>query len=162
MADLDSDRDGPVVRPWLLIAMGVLAVAAMWVYRGRDDRSIVPRDLPLFPVEGRVTVEGNPLRKGEILFLPDRSRGTEHMNHPQAVVRPDGTFRMATWGKPGAPLGTYKVVVVATENPVPENPTGWIPEWLHDVRYTRADTTDLSLEVVENPEAGRYDLELAR
>jgi hypothetical protein len=60
--------------------------------------------------------------------------------------------------KKGAPLGWYKVVVIALDNARP----GVNLKSFIDKKYGDEKTTPLSVEVVENPEPGRYDLDLKR
>jgi hypothetical protein len=121
-------------------------------------------------VAGKVTVNGRPLSFGSVQFLADPGRGNPSMEVPLAAVRPDGGFALETGGKKGAPLGRWKVVVVADNfraddpppSPVwPRLPAGYRPPRpLVHPRYLNAATTDLTVEVVEDPPEGAYDLTL--
>jgi hypothetical protein len=122
----------------------------------------------LLPVWGTVKVEDQPLTAGWVTFYPDEARGNRSTRLPLAEIKPDGTYRLSTNGRPGATAGVYKVVVAASQDPIPlkprRNPDGspWKPRWLIHEKYTRPDTTDQRIEVVENASPGRYDLELSR
>ena len=39
----------------------------------------------------------------------------------------------------------------ATKTDPPSSPFGWTPDWIVPVKYTTAETTDLSVEVVAAP-----------
>lgn len=116
----------------------------------------------LLPVKGKVTLNGNPLPPGHasIWFVPDTSKGSQDTRFTSCQLNLAGEFELSTQGKEGLPLGWYKVVVYATKTEPPSSPTGWTPEWIVPVKYTRAETTDLSVEVVAEPEPGRYDFDL--
>jgi hypothetical protein len=73
-----------------------------------------------------------------------------------------------TRGKPGAPPGWYKVIVTAVAEP-PEHPKAPgkhagrpVAQSLLPAKYGQAKTSDLALEVVEQPASGAYDLKLRR
>ena len=145
-----------------LIFLAILA-SGLIVYLGyryfQRPRSDLP---PLVEVTGRVTVGSKPLDRGMIHFAPEKTRGATHLPYSSGEIRPDGRFTLSTNGQPGAPLGWYKVIVIATETPIPENPTNWTPDWLVDTKYTQRGTTDLEVEVIKSPPADAYDLVLSR
>lgn len=119
-------------------------------------------NLEHFPVAGRITVEGAPLAKGNVVFVPDLKAGTKHMSYPGATIGPDGRYELANGDRPGAPAGTYRVVILATANPVPERPKDWVPEWLMNVKYTDAASTDLVATVPNAGSDGAYDFDLKK
>jgi hypothetical protein len=120
----------------------------------------------LVPVAGTVTVDGQPLSKGTVAFVPDAARGNQSLDTPQGKIAPDGTYQLKTLDKLGAAPGRYKVVVSATANEPPPADSyavkDWRPEWLVNIKYTQAQTTDLSREVVATPPPGAYDLRLTK
>ena len=66
--------------------------------------------LDLVPVSGTVTYKGKPLTigDGQVIFIPQgQTKG------PQGIgrIEEDGTYEMTTANKPGAVVGTHKVVV---------------------------------------------------
>jgi hypothetical protein len=118
-------------------------------------------------VSGRVTVGGKPLSTGQIGFVPDESAGNPHPEYPTAAIQSDGTFTLATNDKAGVRPGWYKVVVWAWAEPVPLAPVydanGQLKSYRSHVaaKYSKRETTDLKVEVVENPAAGAYDFALS-
>jgi hypothetical protein len=76
--------------------------------------------LTLSRVRGKVTYMGEPVRWGNVLFVPDGSRGT---GGPPAMglISLEGTYSMATEdADDGAVVGTHKVGIVGLE-PIPLN-----------------------------------------
>jgi hypothetical protein len=116
----------------------------------------------LLPVKGKVTLNGNPLPPGHafIWFVPDASKGSQDTRFTSCQLNAAGEFELSTQGQDGLPLGWYKVVIYATRTEPPSSPTGWTPDWIVPEKYTKAETTDLSVEVVAEPEPGRYDFDL--
>jgi hypothetical protein len=120
----------------------------------------------LVKVTGKVTVDGRPWNTGHVGFFPDASRGNVDQIAPVGRIAADGSYELLTSGKPGAPLGWYKVVIWATEDPqAAGNPWGKDGKlkpvrWLINAKYTSKDTTSLEVEVVDNPAPGQYDLRL--
>jgi hypothetical protein len=114
------------------------------------------------PVAGTVQVNGVPLTAGSVSFRPDPARGNTSQHHPTGPIGPDGSFELSTLGRKGAPLGWYKVLIFADENQKngPVHPV--MPRWATDVKYTSEQTTDLFVEVVEQPPAGAYDFQVSR
>lgn len=122
-----------------------------------------------FPVAGRITINQEPLtaKSTVVLFKPDASKGNTGAFEPVGTVDEQGDYTLQTKGKNGAPPGWYKVVVTATESsPVhPNNPQGGhrpVAQSLVPAKYGQEQTSDLSIEVVENPAPGAYDLRLIR
>lgn len=113
-----------------------------------------------FPVGGKVSAGGQPIKTGTVTFRPDASKGNETRHHPTGDIDSQGNYLLYTIGKPGAPPGWYRVMVFADGNPAPA--PGVPPRWLHHVKYTTEGSTDVRMEVVENPAADAYDLRLSR
>jgi hypothetical protein len=118
----------------------------------------------LVPVSGKVTVGGAPLTSGMVSLTPDAAKGNKVKAGIVAQINADGTYQVMTNGKPGAPLGSYKVTVSAGMPPV--GPVTGAAAALPSVRllpkYMSAELTDLTIEVVEQPNPGAYDLKLAK
>src|SRR5262249_29145841 len=71
--------------------------------------------LTLGPVQGTITLEGEPVRLGYVTFLPDVTAGT---SGPPATgsIREDGGFAISTeQSADGAIVGTHKVAVIALD-----------------------------------------------
>jgi hypothetical protein len=136
------------------VALG--AWALLWVVSGCGGN---PGER-FVPVAGKVRLNGKPLGVGAVSFRPDASRGNKSMHIPTGTIDAQGNYELVTVGKKGAPPGWYKVLVFADANtPPPGVPAHPIPpRWMTAVKYTDEQTTDLFLEVVENPETGAYDL----
>ena len=111
-------------------------------------------------VSGKVTVDNSPLTSGSVRFVPDSSRGNKAGVEPVGQIGSDGKYTLYTNGKAGAPAGWYKVTVDATEQPDSTKP--FSGKSLVNKKYTRAETTDISVEVVSSAKDGDYDLKLSR
>ncbi len=111
------------------------------------------------PVSGKVTVAGRRSRPVRSSSGPTPTRATPGQWRPLLKSPPRGLTSCATRGKEGAPLGWYKVTVTAQE---PSNPKDRYsrPRRLVPAAYATKDTTELRIEVVENPAVGAYDLPL--
>jgi hypothetical protein len=132
----------------LLIGWGLLTVA------GCSKSGEV-----LAPVAGKATVDGKPLKSGTVSFRPDASKGNGTAHWPNGAVDAEGNFELTVPpGRKGAPPGWYKVVVIALDDPWPGKPH----KWLANQKYSDESTTPLRIEVVPNPEPGRYDLKLTK
>src|SRR5580700_1632437 len=56
-------------------------------------------------VEGTVTVDGKPLRKGTVIFHPDDSKGNTLTTDAQGPIDAEGHYQLYVGGKPGIPTG---------------------------------------------------------
>jgi hypothetical protein len=113
----------------------------------------------LVPASGRVTVNGKPLTAGTVTFRPDKSKGNTFGGEPMGELNSEGVYTIETNGKPGAPLGSYKVTIMSS-GPTTEDNTKVKAQSLVNMTYFHADTTPLTIEVVQQPAAGAYDLKL--
>ena len=112
--------------------------------------------LKLVPVTAKTTVKEELLKTGTVYFIADSAEGNTVRVNPVAGIQADGTYELMSDGKSGAPAGKYKVTVnVQTMDP--EN-MGTVVEL--DPKYTSADTTPISIEVVEKPPPGAYDIKI--
>jgi hypothetical protein len=114
----------------------------------------------LVPVSGTVTVAGEPLTQFRLSFVPDTAKGNTTPVACQGRIDAQGRYELRTIavkgsdGGAGAPPGWYKVVLVVGIQGDPE------PNF--DSKYTNVNTTPLSVEVVDQPQPGHYDLKLTR
>jgi hypothetical protein len=115
----------------------------------------------LYPVSGKVTVGDKPLTTGSVVFQPDTKKGNTSNHVTVGYIQEDGTYTVMTGKKEGAPLGWYKVIVQANEPPDPKDPRA-APKSLVNKKYTRPETSGLSVEVVESPGEGAYDFKLKK
>jgi hypothetical protein len=145
-------------RNWIAFALFVAITTP-----GCDDNSGVGKT---YPVSGKVTLDGQILVAQEtmVLFLPDASKGNQSSFEPAGTIDGDGNYSLSTKGKKGAPPGWYRIVVTALADS-PQHPKGGqhsrpVGHSLAPSKYGSGRTTDLVIEVVENPGAGAYDLKL--
>jgi hypothetical protein len=115
------------------------------------------------PASGSIEVDGKPLEGGIIYFNPNTAKGN---NTPVSCSSPiqNGHFQVRTTAMersdtgPGIPLGWYKIslrVNMPGEKPMFAGPVVEI-----DRKYLSPEETTLEVEVVENPEPGRYDFKI--
>jgi hypothetical protein len=110
----------------------------------------------VFPVSGVATFDGKPLEGFLVTFNPDTSKGTDGRMDCAGRLGSGGNYsiRMDDGFKQykGMPAGFYKVTISSPDDkPIPVNK-----------KYTNIKTTDLNIEVVPNPEQGRYDLKFTK
>ena len=88
-----------------------IALLAFLLATGCGDRPDLP---PMAKVTGTVTLDGQPLPRGMVQFVPDASQGTEG---PPGVGRIDekGRFTITTAGVKGAVVGHHKIRVKSEE-----------------------------------------------
>jgi hypothetical protein len=105
--------------------------------------------VPVVPVEGELSFDGQPIPGALIVFHPTDAALVDKVPPPRATVREDGTFKLTTYtADDGAPVGEYKVTVewrklVDKDGDVKAGPNV-LPE-----RYTRPNTSDLAAKVIE-------------
>ena len=152
-------------RPLGRLRLLPLATLAVILMAGCGDDSGVG---PTFPVAGKVTLQNEPFsaKNTIIVFKPDASRGNKDPFAPAGAVDADGSYTLTTKGKIGAPPGWYKVVVTSRDEAPTEHPKDPrhrpVAKSLLPARYGQEKTTDLAIEIVENPAPGAYDLKLRK
>jgi hypothetical protein len=115
----------------------------------------------LYPVHGKVTIDDKPLTTGSASLKPDKSKGNKSTASPVGKIAEDGTYTIIeTDGKPGAPYGPYKVIVVAGK-PVKSDDMYSPLALLVNVKYAQEDSTNLEM-TVPSASADGYDLKLKR
>ena len=105
---------------------------------------------PVYPVTGKVTLNGKPLTTGTVTFTPTG-------NGPSAtgMIREDGTYELKSHDdRAGALPGSYKVSVSA----VKINPQGMALSLLPS-KYSTGQTSGLTAEV-EEKDTNTVDIEL--
>ncbi|HEY1066327.1 MAG TPA: hypothetical protein VGE52_09470 [Pirellulales bacterium] len=96
------------------------------------------------PVSGKVMVDGQPLTKGYIRFVPANGRASG------ADIQPDGSFTLACYdmkNPDGALLGEHAISVVATE-PAGSSAT----KWLVPQKYRDHTTSELK-QTIDGPKS---------
>jgi len=109
-------------------------------------------------VSGKVTVDGSPLTRGSVRFVPDTTKGNKSSAEPVGEIKPDGSYELTTNGKSGAPAGWYKVTVNATEQVDSSKP--FSGKSLVPRKYNVPESTQLSVEVKASSKDGDYDLKV--
>ena len=121
----------------------------------------------VIPVQGTITLDGQPVEKASIAFLPAAGQPLPAIGTTDA----QGKFVMKTTEGPqelnGAMPGQYKVIINKfTQSGIIENeqglsgvvaPGGLKVEWLIPQKYSTADTSDLTCKV----ETGMQELKFA-
>ena len=121
-----------------------------------------PPPAPTFPVSGKVTVGKKALTTGFVTYTPDAGKGNTSKESAIGMIGADGTYKLVTNGRDGAPLGWYKVSVnpqgmPSGDTPPPKElpkPTAINP------KYQKGDTSGISIEVKEQAPPGAYDIDL--
>lgn len=114
----------------------------------------------LYPVTGKALVDGTPIPNGSLLFVPDAAKGNTGKAEPAGTIE-KGKYTLYTNRKEGAPLGWYKVVVIAAEPINPQDPYTLGKSYI-DGQYNSPATTNLNLEVTATPATDAYDLDLKK
>jgi hypothetical protein len=116
------------------------------------------------PVSGTVTVDGEPLNGGTLVFTPDTAKGnTSHVSCTGPVR--EGHFELRTNGitrddsGSGVPPGWYKVTLRIVDLSTKKNPQALVN--VHD-KYKSVEKTPLSVEVKDNPDPGAYDFKMTK
>ena len=113
---------------------------------------------PLAPVKGTVTLDDKKLTSGQVSLVPEAVEAGKAPPPSSGKINSDGTYEINTGGKPGAPLGKYKVKVT----PDMAAPTEKKGEPPFNMKYYDHTKSGLGFEVVENAPSGRYDLKLSK
>ena len=145
-----------LIRRWARLASAALCAGLLLAVPTGCNRG---PDLKLVPVSGRVTYDGRPVTTGSISFRPDTAKGNSSPYEPAGDIDANGNYKLYTAGKEGAPPGWYKVAVVSTAEPDPENPSA-VPKSFIPRKYGEPTNSGLEKEVVEQPPTSAYDIDL--
>ena len=138
----------------VLIAQAVLVCAVIAV--GCDS------GIKRVPAAGTVTLDGQPLKEGVLLFSPDPSKGNNARVGCSGPIS-NGKFNLTTAGMsradngPGAPVGWFKVTY-SHPNEGSLKDGAAVPKVAP--RYAREETTPLLIELTDPPPAEGYKIEL--
>jgi hypothetical protein len=113
----------------------------------------------LYPVVGKVTIDGQPAKEGGVVFHDEANR----MRQFVGGIASDGTYKIMHNREPGAPAGKYRVAVFVTETPTDAsgNPID-LPKTLSNPKFMNASSSPLTVEVKESAPVGAYDLAVTR
>jgi len=110
------------------------------------------------PVNGVVRLDGKPISKGTVRFVPAAGRAAD------GKIRSDGTFTLGTYGESdGAIIGLHHVAIIAYDvTPVGRTeagrPKSLISKPLVPERYMSAGTSLLTFEVKPGENHAEFDL----
>jgi len=107
----------------------------------------------LYPVEGKVTFDGKPLRGGNVTFF-----ALDHdvkQLQPMGLIDDQGNYFVSSYQQKGAPAGKYRVTIIPATNDKSI-------DLAVDDRYQNWEKSPLMVTVQENAPAGAYDLHLKR
>jgi hypothetical protein len=133
---------------------------AIGVFFGMVVVSLCGCSEPVYPVKGKVTVNGKVLTEGAVTFWPDESKGNKSVIEARGTIGDDGTYELFSREKKGAVLGAYKVTITSQGAPVDSTKLDKAPPQLVPTVFTAKETTTLTKEVVATPAAGAYDLDV--
>jgi hypothetical protein len=108
-----------------------------------------PATPPTGKVSGIVTLDDQPLPKGQVRFMPDKSKGTMG-RMAVGVIGSDGRFVLTSFKRDdGALVGFHKVVIICEEEVPPFDPKvpPPPPKSLIPIRYTDDKTSGMTAEV---------------
>ena|SRR3990170_2915625 len=144
---MGKNRSSPA--RWCLL-VGFVSVAAA----GCGHRADLP---PTAKVSGTVRLDGQPLPRGTVQFVPDAAKGTEG---PPGVgyIEENGDYEIITAGVKGAVVGHHKIGVKAEEE-YDQTAISMGPS-LIPRRYNNPETSDLAAEVKKR-EKNEIPLELS-
>ena len=116
-----------------------------------------PKLPPMAEASGIVTLDGQPLVRGMVQFLPDTAKGTQG---PPASgpISPDGHFTLQIAGVSGALVGWHKVAVESRKD-VDLNKESWAPSLIPE-KYSNPNQSGLAFEVKAG-QHNEYKLELS-
>ena len=124
-----------------------VVIAALFVLSGCSPNAA--------SVTGTVTLDGQPLKTGDVSFHPAGANGAV----AYGKIDPDGKYVISTGDETGLAPGQYAVTVVATEAvPLPTGNVEVIPKVLTPLKYNTPETTDIKVEV--KPGANEIPIEL--
>jgi hypothetical protein len=76
--------------------------------------------LPLYPVTGKVLVDGKPAAAAMVIFCPIEGSDELLRERPFGITASDGTFQLTTYVKDdGGPAGEYKILAQWLSEPSP-------------------------------------------
>lgn len=143
--------------PMLIRTCAALAVLSGISLLGCDSSGLGR----IVAVEGKVLLNDAPLSGGSLVFQPDLSKGNSATFQPSAEIGSDGTYRLYTKERAGAPEGWYRVGVVS-EGPASATDPYAARKSLVAARYNDPATSGIAVEVVAKPVANAYDLKLTK
>jgi hypothetical protein len=97
----------------VFVAIGLLAVTASSGCGKKSAPAIKGTKLAVFPVKGKLMIDGKPMASAAIIFNPvtEFPKGVSQMQ-PRATADENGDFTVTTYANgDGAPAGAYKITI---------------------------------------------------
>ncbi len=111
----------------------------------------------LISVRGKVTIDGQPLKKGLVIFYPNEKKGNLGKEEPRGKIG-GGGYELFSRGGPGAAAGWYRVCVVAVEHRDAQSGVHGQPLPVIEAKYFDPKISPLEVEVRSDAPEGAYDL----
>ena len=95
-------------------------------------------------LEGVVTLDGSPVERGRIIFVPSESGAGAF-----AAIKSDGSYEAHTGSVNGLESGDYSIVIQSREDPIPD-PKGGPPmpgKLITPNKYARSNTSGLNVSI---------------
>ena len=151
----------------LMALMALMGLLSMSMFVGCSGASSVK----VYPAGGTITYDGKPLEGATVMFVPAKGAPSD------GTTDASGKYTIKTNGKPGAPVGSNKVMVskapAGIPSNMPANPTpddmklmmqkggkplaakSEIPE-----KYSQVEGSGLSADVTSNASQNVFDFDL--
>ena len=136
-----------------LVLSSIAAVLLVSTFGCGQD---APKGPPLVQVRGIVMLNGKPLVTGGTVSYRD-SGG---IIQPSGKIDSDGHYELFTDKRPGAPVGSYRVLVFASESPEQTAAHGGLPRLIVHKKFMDLTTTPLHREVKDGNPSGAHDLQV--
>src|SRR5436853_2714055 len=95
-------------------ALPLYCVAVISLAGCSGNRSMPKEFGQLYPVEGKVTFDGKPLRGGNVTFFA-LDHDTNQLQ-PMGLIDGEGNYFVSSYQQKGAPAGKYRVTVIPATN----------------------------------------------
>lgn len=115
----------------------------------------------LYPVTGKVTLDGAPVAGAAVTFVPDPAKGNTLKIIATGQSGPDGTFTLKTEGDAGAPAGWYQVSVMTRMSGMMTGSADARAQAINP-RFEQAATSGIAVEVVAAPAADAYAIRVTK
>ncbi|HEY1598060.1 MAG TPA: hypothetical protein VGG64_00560 [Pirellulales bacterium] len=130
------------------LRLGVWALTLGTVLTSAGCGQSAPPRVPVFPVQGKVSVNGKPAAGALVILHP---KGDPSKPSARAAVKPDGTFEATTYAPAdGAAEGDY-VVTVEWYKAVPKNDDYVVGPNLVPDKYSKPQTSNIEVRVAAQP-----------
>ena len=133
-----------------------LWICAAALFAGCGSSEKLPE---LVPVKGKISFDGKPLQQGTLALTSTQQ--ALNWEQPAGTIA-NGEYELFTSGRPGAPVGEYTVVVIATEDVPDLDGRPGIPKSIVPPKFSDPGQSPLRLKVSATPAPDAYNLELPK